>query len=132
MTHVVIHREIKYINWLLHYKSTYILLVVMIFLTLYTHTRTLAHARACARAHAHTHTHTHITHVQTHSYKCTHTHTQYSALSRRFRDVMEEYNQMQEEYREKSKVRIEKQLKYSQYSNQTITIANYMHSSISV
>ena len=37
---------------------------------------------------------------------------QYTALIRRFRDVMEEYNQMQDEYRDKSKERIQRQLKY--------------------
>ena len=37
---------------------------------------------------------------------------QYTALIRRFRDVMEEYNQVQDEYRERSKDRIHRQLKY--------------------
>ena len=38
---------------------------------------------------------------------------QYNTLSRRFRDLMAEYNQVQEEYREKCKDRIQRQLKYS-------------------
>jgi len=38
---------------------------------------------------------------------------QYNTLSRRFRDLMAEYNQVQEEYREKCKERIQRQLKYS-------------------
>ena len=40
----------------------------------------------------------------------------YAVLSRRFRDSMGEYNWAQESYREKSKERIEKQLKYGKYS----------------
>ena len=44
----------------------------------------------------------------------THTHTQYSTLARKFHDVMSEYNQVQEEYRDKSKDRITRQLKYSE------------------
>lgn len=42
---------------------------------------------------------------------------QYNTLSRRFRDLMAEYNQVQEEYREKCKERIQRQLKYSGFSN---------------
>jgi t-SNARE complex subunit (syntaxin) len=38
---------------------------------------------------------------------------QYTAIIRRFRDVMEEYNQMQDEYRDRSKDRIQRQLKYA-------------------
>jgi t-SNARE complex subunit (syntaxin) len=38
---------------------------------------------------------------------------QYTALIRRFRDVMEEYNQVQDEYRDRSKERIQRQLKYA-------------------
>lgn len=39
--------------------------------------------------------------------------SQYTTLIRRFRDVMEEYNQMQDDYRDKSKDRIQRQLKYA-------------------
>lgn len=38
---------------------------------------------------------------------------QYSTLSRKFHDVMAEYNSVQEEYRERCKERIQRQLKYS-------------------
>ena len=41
-------------------------------------------------------------------------HTQHSTLARRFHEVMSEYNQVQEEYRDKSKDRITRQLKYSE------------------
>ena len=39
---------------------------------------------------------------------------QHSTLARKFHDVMSEYNQVQEEYRDKSKDRITRQLKYSE------------------
>lgn len=38
---------------------------------------------------------------------------QYATLSRKFRDVMGDYNQVQEDYRDKSKDRIQRQLKYT-------------------
>ncbi|KAL5477358.1 hypothetical protein EMCRGX_G024148 [Ephydatia muelleri] len=38
---------------------------------------------------------------------------QYTTLARKFRDVMGEYNNIQEEYREKCKERIQRQLKYT-------------------
>ena len=38
---------------------------------------------------------------------------QYTALIRRFREVMEEYNQFQDEYRDRSKECIQRQLKYA-------------------
>ena len=38
---------------------------------------------------------------------------QYSTLSRKFHDVMAEYNSVQEEYRERCKERIQRPLKYS-------------------
>ena len=38
---------------------------------------------------------------------------QYTSLARKFRDVMGEYNNIQEEYREKCKERIQRQLKYT-------------------
>ena len=41
-----------------------------------------------------------------------HTRTQYTTLSRRFKDVMEDYNGVQENYRDKNKDRIQKQLQY--------------------
>ena len=41
--------------------------------------------------------------------------SQYSTLSRKFTEVMAEYNTVQEEYREKCKDRITRQLKYSQW-----------------
>ena len=40
---------------------------------------------------------------------------QHSTLARKFHDVMSEYNQVQEEYRDKSKDRITRQLKYSEW-----------------
>ena len=39
---------------------------------------------------------------------------QYSTLIRKFKDVMEEYNNVQEKYREKNKERIQKQLQYGE------------------
>ena len=39
---------------------------------------------------------------------------QYSTLTRKFKDVMEEYNSVQEKYREKNKERIQKQLQYGE------------------
>lgn len=38
---------------------------------------------------------------------------QYATLSRKFHDVMSEYNQVQEDYRDKCKERIQRQLKYT-------------------
>ena len=39
---------------------------------------------------------------------------QFTTLSRKFRDVMSEYSQVQSEYRDKCKDRIQRQLKYSE------------------
>lgn len=41
--------------------------------------------------------------------------TQHSTLARKFHEVMSDYNQVQEEYRDKSKDRITRQLKYSKF-----------------
>ena len=49
-------------------------------------------------------------------YNITQTHTQYSTLIRKFKDIMEEYNNVQEMYREKNKERIQKQLQYGELS----------------
>ena len=47
---------------------------------------------------------------------------QYTTLSRRFRDLMGEYNQIQEDYREKCKERIQRQLKYSGFLSNLVSI----------
>ncbi len=67
----------------------------------------------------------------------THTHThalqQYSTLSRRFKDVMEDYNGVQENYRDKNKDRIQKQLQYGKILciyyivEWVIVVAHYFH-----
>ena len=49
-------------------------------------------------------------------YNIAQTHTQYSTLTRKFKDIMEEYNNIQETYREKNKERIQKQLQYGELS----------------
>lgn len=50
---------------------------------------------------------------------------QYNTLSRRFRDLMAEYNQVQEEYREKCKERIQRQLKYSGFLQPGVYLLNF-------
>ena len=50
-------------------------------------------------------------------YYFSHVHSQYSTLIRKFKDVMEEYNNVQEKYREKNKERIQKQLQYGELAN---------------
>lgn len=48
---------------------------------------------------------------------------QHSTLSRKFVEVMSEYNTTQSDYRERCKGRIQRQLEISEYTWETLTVA---------